>query len=122
MYNYLFRFIITAITILTANLLTNAISNYLINYKNHYKPFTFTLIGMGVIIVIFYPLFMKLEDWVKNISVRLVKSVNSLAGKYLGLILSLLVCMLILFYFYAKMWYHIDSMKILFSGNIRAYL
>jgi hypothetical protein len=122
MYNYLSRFIITAITILTANLLTNAISNYLINYKNHYKPFVFTLIGMGVIIVIFYPLFIKLEDWVKNISVRVVKSFNSLAGKYLGLILSFLACMLILFYFYAKMWYHIDFVKILFSGNIRAYL
>jgi hypothetical protein len=122
MYNYLFRFIITAITILTANLLTNAISNFLINYKNHYKPFTFTLISMGVIILIFYPLFIKLEDWVKNISIRVVKSANSLAGKYLGLILSFLGCMLILIYFYAKMWYHIDFMQILFSGNIRAYL
>jgi hypothetical protein len=122
MYNYLFRFIITAITILTANLLTNAISSYLINYKNHYKPFTFTLISMGVIIVIFYPLFIKLEDWIKNISIRVVKSANSLAGKYLGLILSFLGCMLILFYFYARMWYHIDFMQILFSGNIRAYL
>ena len=121
MYNYLFRFIITAITILTANLLTNAISNYLINYKNHYKPFTFTLISMGVIIVVFYPLFIKLEDWVKNISIRVVKSANSLAGKYLGLILSFLGCMLILFYFYAKMWYHIDFVQILFSGNISSY-
>jgi len=121
MYNYFFRFIITAITILTANLLTNAISDYLINYKNHYKPFTFTLIGMGIIIVIFYPLFIKLEDWVKRISIKVVKSVNSLAGKYLGLTLAFLSCMLVLFYFYAKMWYHIDFLKILISGNIRAY-
>jgi hypothetical protein len=119
MYSYIFRFVVTSITILTANLLTNAISDYMVTYKNNYKPFTFTLIGMGIIIVIFFPLFIKLEDWLRNISIRVVKSGSSLAGKYLGLTMSFLVTMLLLFYFYARMWYHLDFFKVLFSGNIR---
>jgi hypothetical protein len=122
MYRYFFRFAVTAITILTANLITNAISDYMITYKNHIKPFTFTLIAMGIIIVVFYPLFVKLEDWVKSISVKVVKSGNSYAGKYLGLPLTFLVCLMILFYFYARMWYHIDFFKVLFSGNLGRYM
>jgi hypothetical protein len=122
MYRYFFRFVVTALTILTANLITAAISDYMISYKNHYKPFTFTLIGMGIIIVVFYPLFLKMEDWVKNISVKVVKSGNSFAGKYFGLPLTFLCCLLILFYFYAKMWYHIDILKLLFSGSFNQYI
>jgi hypothetical protein len=122
MYKLFFRFVVTAITILTANLLTNAISDYMITYKNHYKPFTFTLIGMGIIIVIFYPLFMKLEDWVKNISVKVVRSGDSFAGKYLGLPLTFFCCLLVLVYFYAKMWYHIDLFQALLHGNIGGYI
>ena len=122
MYKFFFRFVVATITILTATLLTNAISAYLVSYKNHFRPVVFTLLGMGIIIVIFYPLFMKLEDWLKYLSVKLVKSGNSAAGKYMGLLLTFLVALLILFYFYAKMWYHIDFMKVLFSGTIGSYI
>jgi hypothetical protein len=122
MYRYFFRFAVTAITILTANLLTNYISDYMITYKNHYKPVTFTLIGMGIIIIIFYPLFVKLEDWVKKISVKVVKSGNSVAGKYLGLPLTFLACLFILLYFYTKMWYHIDLLKVIYNGTFGSYI
>jgi len=121
MYRFLFRFVVTSLTILTANLLTNAISNFLVSYKNNFKPLSFTLIGMGIIVIIFYPLFLKLEVWVSNVSVKAVKSGNSLAGKYLGLLLTFVTGMIILLYFYAKMWYHLDVFRILFQGNIRGY-
>ena len=121
MYRFFFRFVVMTITILTANLLTNALGEYLSGYKNQYKPLTFTLIGMTVILVIFYPLFMKLEEWVKNLSVKVVKSGNSLAGKYLGLTLTFFGAMLILLYFYARMWYHIDFLKALMNGSIGNY-
>jgi len=63
---------------------------------------------MGVIVVIFYPLFTKMEEWVKKISTRFIRTGKSVAGKYLGLFLAFFVAMLILFYFYAKMWYNIN--------------
>lgn len=121
MYRYSFRFVVMSITILTASLLTTALSNYLVTFKNHMRPLTFTLLGMAVIVVIFYPLFAKLEEWVKGISRKIVKKGKSMAGKYLGLALAFFVCIAVLSYFYAKMWYHIDLFKILFSGNISRY-
>ena len=121
MYRFFFRFVVTSLTILTANLITSAISNYMVSYKNSFKPLTFTFIGMGIIVLIFYPLFMKLEDWVTGISVKIIKSGNSLAGKYLGLFLTFTIGLLILMYFYARIWYHLDIFRILFSGGIREY-
>lgn len=118
MYRFLFRFVVTTLTILTANLLTTAVSDYMITYKNHVKPLTFTLIAMSLIVVVFYPLFLKMEEWLKKISVKVIKSGNSVAGRYIGLFFTFLGGLLILLYFYARMWYHIDLMKILVSGNI----
>ena len=122
MYRYSFRFVVMSITILTANLLTTALGNYLVTYKNHIKPLTFTLLGMAVTVVIFYPLFAKLEEWVKSLSTKIIKKGKSVAGKYLGLILAFLVSLSVLSYFYAKMWYHIDLWKILVQGRIGNYM
>lgn len=122
MYRYFFRFAVTTLTILTANLLTSAISDYMISYKNHYKPMTFTFLGMAVIVVIFYPLFIKLQEWAKHLSVKVVKTGKSHAGKHLGLILSFLAGLLVLFCFYSKMWYHIDFLKIFLHGDIGRYI
>jgi hypothetical protein len=122
MYRFFFQFIVTTLTILTANLVTNAISNYMVSFKNSYNPLTFTLIGMMIIVVVFYPLFMKLEDWITYLSVKVIRSGNSLAGKYMGLFLTFLAGLLVLFYFYARMWYHIDFLRVLVHGNIGGYM
>jgi len=121
MYRYFFRFVVTTLTILTANLLTQAISDYLISYKSHMQPVTFTLIAMGIIVVIFYPLFAKMEEWVKALSMKVVKSGKSFAGKYLGLFLAFIAALAVLTYFYAKEWYHIDLAKALVNGTIGGY-
>jgi hypothetical protein len=122
MYKFLFRFTVTTLTILTANLLTSVISDYMVSYRYTTKPLIFTFIGMLIIVIVFYPLFMKLEGWIEEISVRVVKSGRSLAGKYMGLVITLIVGVLVLFYFYARMWYHVDFLKILVHGQIGTYL
>lgn len=122
MYRYFFRFVVMSITILTANLLTTALSSYLVTFKNHIRPLTFTLIGMAVIVLIFYPLFAKLEEWVKSVSMKVVKKGKSLAGKYLGLALAFVACIIVLSYYYAKMWYHIDLWHLLLQGKIGNYI
>jgi hypothetical protein len=114
MYRYFFRFVVMTLTILTVNLITNAITNYMVSYKDHYKPVAFTLLGMAITVLILYPVFIKLESWVKDISVKAIKSGKSVAGKYLGLLFIFLAALMLLFYFYAKMWYHIDFLKSLF--------
>lgn len=122
MYRYSFRFVVMSITILTANLLTTALGNYLVTYKNHVKPLTFTFLGMAVTVLIFYPLFARLELWVKALSTRIVKKGKSLAGKYLGLIFAFAAAMAVLAHFYAKMWYHISLWHVLVQGEIGKYL
>lgn len=118
MYRYFFRFVVMTLTILTINLITNAITNYMVSYKNHYRPVIFTFLGMAITVVILYPLFIKLESWVKNVSVKAIKSGKSVAGKFFGLILTFLTALLVLSWFYAKMWYHIDFFKTLLHGGI----
>lgn len=121
MSRFLFRFFVITITILTANLLTSAIGDYLTTYRNHVKPFTFTLIGMSVIVVIFYPLFSWLEIWVKKISSVFIRKSRNVGGKYLGLTAAFLSAMIVIFYFYLKMWYSIDLFRLIISGNILNY-
>lgn len=122
MYRYSFRFVVMSITILTANLITTALGNYLVTYRNHVKPLTFTFLGMAVIVMIFYPLFARLEIWVKDLSTKIVRKGKSLAGKYLGLFLAFAAAMVVLAHFYAKMWYHINLWRVLVQGEIGKYL
>jgi hypothetical protein len=121
MYRKVFKLAVMVITILTANLFTNYISDVLIGYRLHFKPLKFTLIGMLVIVVIFYPLFTWLEEWLNNASSKMLKSGKSLAGKYLGLVLVFTICLLILFYLYVKIWYKMNVFELLFNGNIKLY-
>ena len=116
MSRYLFRFAVMTLTILTVNLIAVAITNYMISYKNHYKPVAFTLLGMAITVVILYPLFIKLESWVKIVSVKAVRSGKSVTGNFFGLLFTFLAALLVLCYFYAKMWYHINFFQALFQG------
>lgn len=118
MYRSSFRFAVMSVTILTANLLTSAIGSYLVTFKHHARPLTFTFIGMAVTVVLLYPLYSKLEEWVKKLSMKLMKKGRSMAGKNLGLILGFIISLAVLAYFYAKMWYRLDLLKILFDGKI----
>jgi hypothetical protein len=117
MYRRLFKFAVTTITILTANLLTTFFTDWLISHRWETKPLRFTLISMGIITIVFYPLFMKMEEWLNNFSRRFVKAGHSLAGKYIGLLFMFVFGILILLYFYAKMWYNIDIFRLLINGN-----
>ena len=116
MYRYFFRFVVITLTILTINLITNAITDYMVSYKNHYRPIAFTFLGMAITVVIFYPLFTKLEEWVKIISVKAIKSGKFVAGKFFGLLFTFLTALLILAYFYTKAWYHINFFHVLING------
>lgn len=117
MYRKLFKFAVTTLTILTANLLTTFIAEHLVTYRWETKPLRFTLIAMAIITIIFYPLFLKLEEWLNSISKRFVKAGHSIAGRYIGLILMFVIGLFILMYFYADMWYNINIFKALLNGR-----
>lgn len=122
MYRLLFRFFVITTAILSANLLTAAVGEYLVSYRNHVRPAVFTLTGMGITVVVFYPLFTRMEVWLKAISARFMKTGKSLAGKYFGLIIAFILAFVVLFYFYVKLWYDVDLLKALFRGTIGNYI
>ena len=119
MYRYFFRFVVMTLTILSVNLINIAITNYMVSYKDHYKPVVFTFLGMAITVVILYPLFIKLESWVKYFSVKVITSGKSVAGKFLGLLFTFMAALMMLTYFYAKMWYHINIFQVLLHGSIK---
>ena len=115
---YLFKFVVFTISILTANLLGDYTSNYLTSFKNQYKPLAFALVAMAIITLIFYPLFEYLDNWVMILSKKIVRKGKSLAGQNIGLILVFLIAMIVLIYFYVKLWYGINIFKFLINPNI----
>ena len=78
----------------------------------------FALIAMGIIVVIYYPLITKMEEWLNIVSTKIIKSGKSIGGKYFGLLAMYILCLVVLLYFYAKMWYHVDLIKIVFQGKL----
>lgn len=118
MYQRVFKFVVTTLTILTANLVANFLTGLLFSHKYDTKPLRFTLIAMLIITVIFYPLFARLEIWLNKLSRRFLKAGGSIAGRTLGLIVVFLTGMLVLTYFYAEMWYSINIFKMIYSGKI----
>jgi hypothetical protein len=77
---------------------------------------------MGVITLLFYPLLTWMEEWLNELSARIVRSGRSWGGRYLGLLGMFLLCLLVLTYFYAKMWYNIDLIKHLLGGTIKSLI
>src|SRR5512145_643010 len=117
MYRKVFNFAVTILSILTVNLITTFFTDKLISYKWEVKPLRFTLISMGIITIVFYPLFLKFEDWLNTFSKRFIKAGHGLAGKYLGLLLMFITGLLVLTYFYARQWYHINIFKMILDGS-----
>lgn len=113
----LVKFTVFTISILAANLLGDYAGDYLTSFKNDYKPLTFTLLAMGVIVLIFYPLFDFLEKWFAKLSKTVVKEGKSRIGKNLGLLLVFFVSIIALSYFYAKMWYGINIFDLVINGG-----
>jgi hypothetical protein len=118
MYRRLFRFAVTALTILTANLLTVFIAELLISHRWEYKPLRFTLVSMAIITIVFYPLFLKMEEWLNNLSRKFIKAGHSYVGKFIGLILTFAAGLFILMFFYARMWYNINVFELLLNGRL----
>lgn len=118
-YNKVFRFVVFTITILTANVLSEFLTEYLISFKGLYRPITFSLMAMGVIVLIFYPAFLVLEQWIAKLSFNIVKTGKSLAGKYTGLFIAFFVSLLVLTYLYVKVWYDINIFDFLFMGKAK---
>lgn len=106
--------------ILFANLVTMWIDSYMMSYKLKFSPHTFTWIGMAVIILIYYPLFTRIDKWAGKASDKYMKVGKKVLGREIGAILAFIIALLLLFFLYGIQWFHTDVFSSFFKaiGNL----
>ena len=104
-YRKFFKFMVLILGILTANLLTIWIDNWMLSYKWKYSPHIFTWIGMGIVVVIYYPLFTKIDKWSSKAGDKFMKAGKKLVGREIGAVLAFLLALLLLYFLYGLEWF-----------------
>jgi len=117
-YRHLFKFMVFVLGILTANLVAIWIDKYLLSYRFNYPPHVFTGIGMGVVLLIYYPLFLYMDKWATKFGDKFLKAGKKFGGRKLGSFLAFLLGLLILFYFYGREWFNINVIVSLFKSLV----
>jgi cytochrome b561 len=93
------------IGILLANLVAMWIEDYLLTYRWKYAPHIFTWIGMAVLVLIYYPLFTRIDKWATKAGNKFIRAGKKLVGREIGTILAFFVALLILFFLYGLEWF-----------------
>ena len=110
------KFLFLLLGILAANLTTSLIDAYFLSHKNITKPFIFTWIGMLVIVAIYYPLFKYIDKWSMRLSDMLLRKGKVLIGRTFGVYIIFLVVLLVFYYLYGKLWFHINVITSFFHS------
>lgn len=98
--------IIFILALLSAELLVEY-AKHLIHIKTGTSsPYTNTLIGMAIIVLIFYPLVMLAKWLLEKITEKIIhKGKHALGSELLGLLVCFVIGFSILFMIYLKIWY-----------------
>jgi hypothetical protein len=104
-FRHLFKAFVLILTILSVNLLTAHLDNYLSDYRGQFDALTFTVLGMGVIVLLFYPLFAWLDQGIDRIAREFLAFGKRLIGRKTGMILAFLAGFYGLFYLYGQLWF-----------------
>jgi hypothetical protein len=107
-FRHVFKAFVFILTILSVNLLTAYLDNHLSGYRGQYDALTFTLLGMTVIVIVFYPLFAWLDHGVDRLAREFLSLGNRLIGRKVGMFLAFIAGFYGLFYLYGKMWFGIN--------------
>lgn len=100
------RFLILICGMLLANLLATYIDSFFMEYKGQFSPELFTLIGMAVVVAVYYPLFTRLDAWSIKTTQKFIKAGKALSGRKTGSIVALIAILLALYYYYGKLWFN----------------
>lgn len=113
-YRKIIKFLVLLLSILTANIVTTLIDEYLMSYKGTFSPAIFTSIGMAVVVAIYYPLFAKIDGWSNTFAESFVRAGKKMTGKKTGALIAFAIGLLVLYYFYGKLWFNHNLFTVLF--------
>lgn len=99
------KFLVLALSILLVNFINVSVDEYVqTNVKQNFSPHIFTLIGMGLILLIFYPLFTWLNIWSSSFANWFLKLGKHIGGTITGSLIVFMFGLLLLYYLFGKLW------------------
>jgi len=103
------KFLVTALSILVVSLVAGYLKSLIDVYvkdKNVYKS---VLLGMAVMVVVYYPMTMVLNKYFEKLSRRYISNSKKMAkSNTLGMLIGFVIAIFALFICYAKVWYNVD--------------
>jgi ABC-type Mn2+/Zn2+ transport system permease subunit len=94
------------LTILAAELAIEYVHHFLKIKTGIHNKYLLTVIGMGVIVVVFYPVFALVHHLTEKLTGHFIKKTKTITGnEFLGLLFAFIMGFGILFLVYLKKWY-----------------
>ena len=107
------KFCIFILTIFIAEIVSTIAKNYLNIHTGYKDPYRLTAIQMGIIVVIYYPIFTFLGSVAEMISKSFVKKTKSVFSGVPGIIIAFALGLLICFGIFLKLWHHINLLQVI---------
>ena len=102
------------LTLFIAEIVSTIAKNYLNIHPGYKDPYTLTAIKMGIILVIYYPVFELLSGLSEILSKHYFKKTKSaIIGGIPGLIIAFLIGLIICYCVFLKLWYHVNVFEVL---------
>ncbi len=100
---------ILCITILLANILVEVITNWAGKYIKTENVFKTNAISMSVTVLVYYPAFRALNEFLKSSTKKYIQNTKKVAGGgFIGILLSFIIALVLLFFINLKVRYDID--------------
>jgi hypothetical protein len=104
------------LTLFIAEIVSTIAKNYLNIHPGYKDPFTLTAIKMGIILLIYYPVFKLLSGLSEILSKHFFKKTKTvLVGGIPGLIIAFLIGLAICYFIFLKLWYHINVFEVMWA-------
>lgn len=103
------KLFVTALTILTVSYFAIYLRSQIDVYFKNGKTYQSVLIGMLLMVAIYYPMTTFLNKYFESVSKKLIsKSKHLSKSSTLGMFIGFSIAIFVLFIFYAKLWYGLD--------------
>jgi hypothetical protein len=119
MYRKVFKFMVLVLSILIANFITMLVDKFTLTYRSDFKPHVFTWIGMAVVIVIYYPLFTRIDKWSTRWSEKFIKTGKKVIGREIGAVIVFFALLFTLYYLYGRQWYQENMLTQFFKSALQ---
>jgi len=105
---YVTKAVIFTVTVLVSYLLTGLLEDRLLQETERFRPVTSTLIGMGIIVLIFVPVFAFTESATEATVKIGMQQTKSGAGRIIGVIFFVILVFTVLFALYLNKWFDLS--------------